>query len=108
MNAVPLELAEARDAPARPRSHILSALIRSYLLPSWLFGTLENSLVFHEHKQLVLRAYVNEMNGYSPANNCLTAPKPIGEVESASQADFFRMLDAKIAHGADLESENET
>ncbi|KAK6759729.1 hypothetical protein RB195_021349 [Necator americanus] len=47
-------------------------------------------------------------NGYSPANNCLTAPKPIGEVESASQADFFRMLDAKIAHGADLESENET
>ncbi|EPB80511.1 hypothetical protein ANCCEY_00408 [Ancylostoma ceylanicum] len=45
-------------------------------------------------------------NGYS-ANSSLTASKPIGEVESASQADFFRMLDAKIAHGADLDSENE-
>ncbi|CAJ0610251.1 unnamed protein product [Cylicocyclus nassatus] len=44
-------------------------------------------------------------NGYSP-NSSLTA-KPIGEVESASQADFFRMLDAKIAHGADPDSENE-
>uniref|UniRef100_A0AC34QJ71 Uncharacterized protein n=1 Tax=Panagrolaimus sp. JU765 TaxID=591449 RepID=A0AC34QJ71_9BILA len=26
--------------------------------------------------------------------------KPIGQVESASQADFFRMLDEKIAQGA--------
>ncbi|KHJ97992.1 hypothetical protein OESDEN_02023 [Oesophagostomum dentatum] len=33
--------------------------------------------------------------------------EPLREVESASQADFFRMLDAKIAHGADLDSENE-
>ncbi|KAK5977525.1 hypothetical protein GCK32_013134 [Trichostrongylus colubriformis] len=46
-----------------------------------------------------------------PRNGCpsnsLLVSKPIGEVESASQADFFRMLDAKIAHGADLDSENE-
>ena len=28
------------------------------------------------------------------------ASKPIAQIESASQADFFRMLDAKIAQGA--------
>ncbi|KAJ1347959.1 hypothetical protein KIN20_003151 [Parelaphostrongylus tenuis] len=45
-------------------------------------------------------------NGYPPNNVSLS--KPIGQVASSSQADFFRMLDAKIAHGADLDSENET
>ncbi|WKY14621.1 hypothetical protein Q1695_000281 [Nippostrongylus brasiliensis] len=40
-------------------------------------------------------------------SNSLSSSKRIGEVESASQADFFRMLDAKIAHGADLDSDNE-
>ncbi|KJH49813.1 hypothetical protein DICVIV_04066 [Dictyocaulus viviparus] len=44
-------------------------------------------------------------NGCHP--NGFSISRPIGEVESVSQADFFRMLDAKIAHGADLDSENE-
>uniref|UniRef100_A0A1I7XVG2 Ragulator complex protein LAMTOR1 n=1 Tax=Heterorhabditis bacteriophora TaxID=37862 RepID=A0A1I7XVG2_HETBA len=46
-----------------------------------------------------------QRNGYS--SHTLGISKPIGEVESASQADFFRMLDAKIAHGADLDSTSE-
>ncbi|GMT02859.1 hypothetical protein PENTCL1PPCAC_25033 [Pristionchus entomophagus] len=33
--------------------------------------------------------------------------KPIAEVESASQAEFFRMLDEKIAGGPDLEEVSE-
>ncbi|CAJ0927896.1 unnamed protein product, partial [Mesorhabditis belari] len=40
----------------------------------------------------------------------ILASKPIGEIESASQADFFRMLDEKIAHGRVLDetpSDNE-
>ncbi|VDM49990.1 unnamed protein product [Toxocara canis] len=31
--------------------------------------------------------------------NVMMCTKPIGQVESASQADFFKMLDEKIAHG---------
>ncbi|VDM52182.1 unnamed protein product [Angiostrongylus costaricensis] len=52
------------------------------------------------------QAYDHLRNGCPPNNVSLS--KPIGEVVSSSQADFFRMLDAKIAHGADLDSENET
>ncbi|CAD6187435.1 unnamed protein product [Caenorhabditis auriculariae] len=43
-----------------------------------------------------------------PANGNQGTGKPIVEVESASQADFFRMLDDKIAHGKDLDSEAES
>ncbi|CAJ0575666.1 unnamed protein product, partial [Mesorhabditis spiculigera] len=40
------------------------------------------------------------VNGIVPG---VVSTKPIAEVESASQADFFRMLDEKIAHGIELE-----
>ncbi|KAI1723690.1 hypothetical protein DdX_03861 [Ditylenchus destructor] len=38
-------------------------------------------------------------NGYSIVTNA-SCVKPLSQIESASQADFFRMLDEKIAQGA--------
>ncbi|TKR80766.1 hypothetical protein L596_014780 [Steinernema carpocapsae] len=47
----------------------------------------------------------NVSNGHksAPADPAQSTPlcsKPISQIESASQADFFKMLDEKIAHGA--------
>uniref|UniRef100_A0A7E4VY49 Negative regulator of flagellin synthesis n=1 Tax=Panagrellus redivivus TaxID=6233 RepID=A0A7E4VY49_PANRE len=43
--------------------------------------------------------YLTGANGAGAGNDPLLPAKPIGQVESASQADFFRMLDEKIAQG---------
>ncbi|CCD64657.1 Zgc: [Caenorhabditis elegans] len=54
------------------------------------------------------RAPAQELRSANNGNILQIAGKPIIEVESASQADFFRMLDDKInrGKGGDSDSEN--
>jgi hypothetical protein len=48
----------------------------------------------------LLDIYTNRNGSGSNDSGNLIPSKPIGQIESASQADFFRMLDEKIAQGA--------
>ncbi|EFO82280.1 hypothetical protein GCK72_024183 [Caenorhabditis remanei] len=53
------------------------------------------------------RAPAQELRSANNGNVLQIAGKPIIEVESASQADFFRMLDDKINRGKGGESDCE-
>ncbi|CAI2356978.1 unnamed protein product [Caenorhabditis sp. 36 PRJEB53466] len=53
------------------------------------------------------RAPSQELRSAHNGNILQIAGKPIIEVESASQADFFRMLDDKINRGKGGESDSE-
>uniref|UniRef100_A0A1I7UQ89 Small membrane A-kinase anchor protein n=1 Tax=Caenorhabditis tropicalis TaxID=1561998 RepID=A0A1I7UQ89_9PELO len=53
------------------------------------------------------RAPTQELRSANNGNALQIAGKPIIEVESASQADFFRMLDDKINRGKGGESDSE-
>ncbi|CAI5455361.1 unnamed protein product [Caenorhabditis angaria] len=54
------------------------------------------------------RAPLPELRNGHNGNILQIAGKPIIEVESASQADFFRMLDDKINNGKCLDSDTES
>ncbi|CAI4226956.1 unnamed protein product [Auanema sp. JU1783] len=88
------ELCEKSDSPISAKNRGLSSEKR---------GLVTNGNSSLHRRDTPHRTLDVPKNG---SGGALSVPnKPIGEIESASQADFFRMLDYKIQNGPDLDSE---